>query len=53
MDLSAFSRKIAEKLHFIIRKTANIRYNRKEVNRKLNQILLQVSPDLNLERNRL
>ena len=32
---------IPEKLHFIVRKTAKIRYNREEVNRKLNKILLQ------------
>ena len=32
---------IPEKLHFIVRKTAKIKYGRKEVNRKLNKILLQ------------
>ena len=41
---------IPEKLHFIIRKTANIRYNREEVNRKLNKILLQeLTIDASLE----
>ena len=32
---------IPEKLNFIFRKTTNIKYDRKEVNRKLNKILLQ------------
>ena len=41
---------IPEKLHFIVRKTAKIRYNREEVNRKLNKILLQeLTIDASLE----
>ena len=41
---------IPEKLHFIVRKTTKIRYNREEVNRKLNKILLQeLTIDASLE----
>ena len=41
---------IPEKLHFIVRKTAKIRYNRDEVNRKLNKILIQeLTIDASLE----
>ena len=41
---------IPEKLHFIVRKTTKIRYNRAEVNRKLNKILIQeLTIDASLE----
>ena len=41
---------IPEKLQFIVRKTAKIKYDRKEVNRKLNKILLhELTIDASLE----
>ena len=48
MDLSTHLD--SRKLHFIVRKTAQIKYGREEVNRKLNKILLQeLTIDANLE----
>ena len=40
---------IPEKLHFIVRKTAKIKYDREEVNRKLNKILQELTIDTTLE----
>ena len=41
---------IPEQLEFIVRKTAKIKYDRKEVNRKLNKILLhELTIDASLE----
>ena len=41
---------IPEQLQFIVRKTAKIKYDRKEVNRKLNKILLhELTIDASLE----
>ena len=41
---------IPEELHFIVKKTARIKYNKEEVNRKLNKILLQeLTIDASLE----
>ena len=41
---------IPEQLQFIVRKTAKVKYDRKEVNRKLNKILLhELTIDASLE----